>query len=222
MLSPYRFLARKLHHLERTKRRLLMEKAVFELVKRDGRREAYHPQKLVRSLLRAGLAPRMLVETVAKVRPWPGLDTDSLRTWVEYELSLRQPSAAHRYATTRSLVARSSEQSGFGWACMNTETVRRLGLRHGDAVWLCQEQTPAPFSIDSRADVERGQAWLNPREMAAMGVRDGTRLAASSDFHDRSAPTEDLPDHGGAGVTARPPSGTAGPVLLYARVSITA
>ncbi|MBN2466066.1 hypothetical protein JXD38_10650 [candidate division WOR-3 bacterium] len=196
-----------------------MEKVVFELVKRDGRREAYHPQKLVRSLLRAGLAPRMLVETVAKIRPWPGLDTDSLRTLVEYALSLRQPSAAHRYATTRSLVARSSEQSASGWACMNPETVRRLGLRHGDAVWLCQEQTPAPFSIDSRADVERGQAWLNPREMAAMEIRDGTKLAASSVFHDGSAPTEDRPYRGGAGVTAQPPSGTAGPVLLYARAS---
>jgi len=199
-----------------------MEKVVFELVKRDGRREAYRPQKLVRSLLRAGLAPRMLVETVAKIRPWPGLDTDSLRARVEHELSLRQPGAAYRYATTRSLVARSSELSGFGWACVNPETVCRLGLRHGDAVWLCQEQTPAPFSIDSRADVERRQVWLNPREMAAMAVRDGTRLAASSVFHDRSATTEDPPEHGStAGVTALP-SGTAGPVLLYARASITA
>jgi len=199
-----------------------MEKAVLELVKRDGRREVYRPQKLVRSLLRAGLAPRMLVETVANLRPRPGLDTDSLRTLVEYELWLRQPSAAHRYATTRSLVARSSEQSGFGWACMNTETVRGLGLRQGDAVWLCQEQTPAPFSIDSRADVERGQIWLNPREMAAMGIRDGTKVAASSVFDDRSAPTEDPPNRTGTGVTARPPSGTAGPVLLYARASNTA
>jgi len=197
-----------------------MDKVVFELVKRDGRREAYQPQKLVRSLLQAGLAPRMLVETVAKVLPWPGIDTDSLRTWVEYELSLRQPSAAHRYATTRSLVARSSDQSGFGWACINPETVCRLGLRHGDAVWLWQEQTPAPFSIDSRTDVDRGQAWLNPREMAAMGIRDGSRLEASSVFHDRSAPTEDPPEHGSsAGVTARPPYGTAGPILLCARAS---
>lgn len=189
----------------------------FDLVKRGGRCEAYDPQKLMRSLLRAGLAPCMLVETVARVRPWPGLHTDSLRARVEHELSLRQPDAAYRYATTRSLLARSSEQSGFGWACVSSETVCRLGLRHGDTVWLSQDQTPAPFSIDSREDVERRQAWLNPREMAAMGVREGTRLAASSVFHDSSAPTEDPPEHGStAGVTARPPFGTEGPVLFEA------
>lgn len=195
-----------------------MAKAVFEVIKRDGRREEYDPRKLVRSLLRAGLAPRLLVETIERVRPWPGMDTDSLRVRVEQELSIQQPGAAHRYATTRSLVARASEQSGFGWACMHPETVRRLGLRHGDAVWLCHESPPAPFSIDGREDVERGQVWLNPREMAAMGVKERTRLPAASVFH-RSAPTEDPPERGSAaGVIARPPFGTEGPVLFEAHV----
>lgn len=193
---------------------------VFDLIKRDGRREVYDRRKLARSLLRAGLVPHMLVGTIARVRPCPGIDTDSLRGRIEYELSLRQPSAAHRYANTRGLVARSSELSGFGWACLNPETVRRLGLRHGDAVWLWQKQTPAPFSIDSRADVAYGQAWLNPREMAAMETGEGTKLSASSEFYDRSARTEGPPKHRGtAGVIARPPFGTAGPVLLCAEVA---
>lgn len=81
------------------------------------------------------------------------------------------------------LTARKSEQAGYGWVCMNPETVSRLGLRPGDTVWLSYEGTEAPFSIESLEEVQRGHVWLNPREMAAMGVSAGTSLAASSVCH---------------------------------------
>jgi hypothetical protein len=163
----------------------------FELVKRDGRREEYDRAKLARSLMRAGVAPYMLAGILDIVAPNPDQDTGSLRARVEAELTLRQPSAACRYATTRSVIIRASEQSGFGWVCMNPETVSRLGLRPGDTVWLSDKGTPAPFSAESREDVERGQAWLNPREMAAMEVEDGVKLAASRVYHGPSPLSEE-------------------------------
>jgi hypothetical protein len=121
----------------------------------------------------------MLPAILDRVGPGPHLDTAALRARVESVLSLKQPSAARRYASTCSLTARGAEQAGYGWVCMNSETVSRLGLKSGDTVWLSHEEATAPFSIESLADVERGQAWLNAREMAAMGVSAGTRVAAS-------------------------------------------
>jgi hypothetical protein len=169
-----------------------------DIVKRDGRREKYDCAKLARSLTRAGVAPDKLAGTLALIAPGQDLDTGSLRAHVESELALRQPSAARRYAITRRLVARASGQSGSGWVCMNQETVGQLGLRPGDTVWLSLDGTPAPFSVESLDEVERGQAWLNPREMAAMGVSNGTKLAASTVYHEAwSLPEEP------AGFTAR-------------------
>jgi|WetSurMetagenome_2_1015567.scaffolds.fasta_scaffold133054_3 hypothetical protein len=86
---------------------------------------------------------------------------------------------ARRCASTCSLTVRGTGQAGFGWVCLNPETVGRLGLKPGDAVWLSDKGTSSQFSIVSHKDVGRGQAWLNPREMAAMELRDGDELAAS-------------------------------------------
>jgi hypothetical protein len=107
----------------------------------------------------------------------------------EFAPPLGQPGTARRHATIRDLVARASEQSGYGWVCLNPETVIWLGLRPGDAVWLSDGGTPAPFSIESQEAVVNGQAWLNPREMAAMEVRDGDKLTAASAY-EISSPVE--------------------------------
>jgi formylmethanofuran dehydrogenase subunit D len=112
-------------------------------------------------------------------------------TRVEFAPPLGQPTTACRCATTRNLIARASEQSGYGWVCLNPETVSRLGLRPGDAVWLSDGGTPAPFSIESHETVEHGQAWLNPREMAAMEVQDGDKLTAASAYHETPSALEE-------------------------------
>jgi hypothetical protein len=167
---------------------------MFELVKRNGRREEYDCAKLARSLTRAGVVPYMLAEVLDRVVSNPDRDTGTLRARVESVLALRQPTAARRYASTRSLTALGSEQAGYGWVCMNSETVSRLSLRPGDTIWLSHEGAAAPFSIESLSDVERGHAWLNTREMAAMGVRAGTRLAASSIYQVQSSSPEESPE----------------------------
>ena len=173
-----------------------------EIVKRDGRRENYDCAKLARSLARAGVAPHMLAGILDRVVPNQAQDTGSLRARVESVLALRQPSAARRYTSTCSLTARGSEQAGYGWICMNPETVSRLNVRPGDTVWLSYDGATAPFSIESLADVERGHAWLNSREMAAMGVRSGTRLAASSVYQVASPSPEEYLDYGRAYATS--------------------
>ena len=106
---------------------------------------------------------------------------------VEFGPLLGHPISARRHATIRDLVVRASEQSGHGWVCLNPETVGWLGLRPGDAVWLSDGGAPAPFSIESHEAVVRGQAWLNPREMAAMEVRDGDKLTAASTYNEASS-----------------------------------
>jgi hypothetical protein len=108
------------------------------------------------------------------------------------------------------LTVRGSEQAGFGWVCLNPETASRFGLRPGDTVWLSDEGTPAPFSIESREDIECGQAWLNPREMAAMGVRDGAKLAASGVYHGPSPLSEEPQVYSRTGVTDMALDGAAG------------
>ena len=174
---------------------------MFDLLKRDGRHEEYDRAKLARSLVRAGVAPYMLAGILDAVTPIPDQDTDSLRANIEAELECWHPKAALRYATTRGLIIRASEQAGYGWVCLNPATVGRLGLRPGDAVWLGNEGTPASFSIESHEGVERGQAWLNPRELAAMGVREGAKLAASSIYHETTVPPEERQAIGRAAVT---------------------
>ncbi len=162
----------------------------FELVKSDGRREEYDRAKLARSLLRAGVTPDVVVGALARVEPGPSQHTGLLRLRIVTELAHTYPNAARRYASTRSLVAIACKQAGFGWACLHPETVKRLGLRPGDTVWLGDKRTPAPFSIESREDVEPGHTWLNPREMAAMGVRDGARLTAAGRYPQPPPPKE--------------------------------
>ena len=176
---------------------------MHKLVKRDGRREEYEGAKLARSLTRAGVAPYMLTGILDAVDPTPGMDTGTLRARVESELALRQPGAARRYACTRSLAVRGSELAGYGWVCLNPETVSRLGLRPGDTAWLSHDGTSAPFSVESFEDVERGCAWLNPRELAAMGVRAGTRLAASS-LCDAASPASVEPQDSDRGYVTGP------------------
>ena len=185
---------------------------MFELLKRDGRREEYDRAKLARSLMRAGVAPYMVAGITDCVAPNPYQDTGSLRANVEAGLACWHPNAARRYATTRSLIARASELSGYGWVCMHPETVSRLGLRTGDAVWLGYEGPSASFSIESLEAVERGEAWLNPREMATMEVRERMKLAASSIYHETAAPPEGPQAIGRAAATpAWSLNGMAGP-----------
>ena len=186
---------------------------MFRIVKRDGRREEYNKAKLARSLTRAGVAPYMLAGILDSVAPNPDQDTSSLRADVESELERWQPSAAKRYATTRTLTAlgRGSEQAGYGWVCLNPEDVSRLGLRSGDMVWLSTDGTGAPYSIDSLEDVGRGQAWLNHREMAAMGLSDGTKLAASGVYQETLTLRDEHQVSGRAGATAGSLDRTAGP-----------
>ncbi len=155
-----------------------------ELTKRDGRHEMYRRDKLATSLARAGLAADAIKGTVDRIEAGPATDTGSLRARIETELTLLQPAAARRYATTRTLVARATDESEYGWVRMNPQTIDLLDLRPGDIVWLSHDGTPAPFSIESHADVGCGQAYLNLREMAAMGLKDGTKLAASSVYHE--------------------------------------
>jgi hypothetical protein len=182
----------------------------FELMKRDGHREEFDRAKLARSLIRAGVGPQTLTRTLDRVEPGMDQHTGLLRLRIIVELALSHPGAARRYASTRGLIARGSEHAGYGWACMNPETVSRLGLRPGDTVWLSDEGTPAPFSIESREDTECGQAWLNPREMAAMEVRNGTKLAASGVYRGTSPLPEESRVYGRIGVTATALDGTAG------------
>jgi len=179
---------------------------LFQLVKRDGRREEYNPAKLARSIAHAGVAPYMLAGILDAVDPRPGMDTDSLRRRVESELELRQPRAAKRYATTRTLTARGSPQAGYGWACINPEDFTRLNLRPGDTVWLSHGGSAAPFSVQNLEDVERGHVWLNRREMAAMGLSDGTKPAASVVYQETS-----LFDPLGGEADPAPPAGLSRP-----------
>jgi hypothetical protein len=183
---------------------------MFELVKRDGRRQQYDRAKLVRSLMRAGARLDMIARALALIEPWPGLNTTVLRSRVEAELERRQPNAARRYATTRSFVVHPSEQAGYGWVCMNPEAASRLGLRSGDTVWLCDGGTQAPFSIDSCENVAPGQAWLNPREMAAMEAGEGIKLAASSAYHEARPLSEGRQVTGRDRTAVLTPDGTAG------------
>ncbi|MBN2465551.1 hypothetical protein JXD38_08015 [candidate division WOR-3 bacterium] len=160
----------------------------FELAKRDGHHEEYDIAKLARSLACAGVPSYMLAGILDAVDPRPGMDTNSLRERIERELALRQPLAAVRYTTTRTLTARGSRQAGYGWACINPEDLTRLSLRPGDTTWLSHEGTKAPFSVQCLEDVGRGHVWLNRREMAAMGVADGARLRAAGGHGERVLP----------------------------------
>jgi len=183
---------------------------LFEIVKRDGRRETYDQAKLARSLTRAGVPAYMISGIVDSVAPVPDQDTGSLRANIEAELENWHPAAARRYATTRSLLVRASEQAGYGWVCLHPETVSRLGLRPGHTVWLGHEGTSASLSVESHEDVERGQAWLNPREMAAMGARPGIKLAASSTYHETSPIERHQATTRAAATAARSLNGMAG------------
>jgi hypothetical protein len=187
-----------------------MDNGMAGIVKRDGRREEYDRVKIARSLARAGVAPHMLDGIMEHLGPDPDPDTGSLRARIESVLALREPGAARRYASTCSLTALESEQAGYGWVCMNPDTVSRLSVRPGDMVWLSHDGATAPFSIESMAEVERGQARLNRREMAAMGVRTGTRLTASMVYQVTSHPPEEPSDHGRSGATSRGPERNGG------------
>ena len=55
----------------------------------------------------------------------------------------RRKEPTRQRALTCSLMARGTEQAGFGWVCLNPETVNRLGLRPGDTVWLSDNGTPS-------------------------------------------------------------------------------
>jgi anaerobic selenocysteine-containing dehydrogenase len=101
-------------------------------------------------------------------------------------------------APSEILAARASKHAGYGWACLNPETANRLGLKCGDTVWLSHEEAAAPFNVESMEEVDPRHAWLNSREMVAMGVGDGSRLRASGSYFLKS-PQHHAPEAGQAG-----------------------
>lgn len=104
----------------------VMKEVMFELVKRDGRRDEYDRAKLARSLMRAGVAPYMLEGILDSVAPNPDQDTGSLRASIESELKQWQPAAARRYARTRRLHAFGSGDFTLGSVCLHPDTAARF------------------------------------------------------------------------------------------------
>jgi hypothetical protein len=152
---------------------------MFELVKRDGRHEKYDPTKLARSLTRAGVAPYMLAGILDSVAPNPDEDTGSLRADVESELECWQPTAARRYAQTRRVYAFGSEVVVRGSVVLDPEALVRLGVKPGDFVWLGENGTWVPFTVETMAQTRPGQVWLNSADLAGMDVNPGARLLAT-------------------------------------------
>jgi hypothetical protein len=153
--------------------------ASFDLLKRDGRREAYDRAKLTRSLVRAGVASYMLPGILDTVAPNPGQDTGSLRANVEAELEAWHPNAARRYAQTRRVYACGSGALVRGSVGLHPETTTSFGVKPGDTIWLGENETRLPLTVETMPQVEPGQVWLNSADLAGMGVCPGARLLAT-------------------------------------------
>ncbi len=153
---------------------------MFELVKRDGRREKYDCAKLVRSLMQAGLARYLLPGILDSVIPYPDQHTRSLRANVESELESWQPTAARRYARTRRVYVLGSEAVARGSAILHPEALARFMVKPGDAVWLGENETWVPFTLETMVQTKPGQVWLNSTDLAGMRVNPGARLLASA------------------------------------------
>ena len=154
----------------------------FEVVKRDGRCEEYDRAKLVRSLVRAGVAPFMLAGILDSVTPNPGQDTRALRASVESELEQWQPAAARRYAQTRRLRVFGSGAFALGSVILHPETAARFGTRREDTLWLGEDGAWVPLILETRAQIEPDQAWLRSAILADMGINPGARLLVTRSF----------------------------------------
>jgi hypothetical protein len=152
---------------------------MFEIVKRDGRREQYDKTKLARSLVRAGVAPYMLAGILDSVAPNPDQDTGSLRANLESELGYWQPTAARRYAQTRRVCAFGYGALARGRLGLHLETMTRFGVGPGDTVWVGENGTWVPLAVETTAQIEPGQAWLHSAVLADMGINPGARLLAT-------------------------------------------
>jgi hypothetical protein len=152
---------------------------MFDILKHDGRREEYDRAKLARSLMGAGVAPYMLAGILDAVTPIPDQDTGSLRASIESELESWHPAAARRYAQTRRPHAFGSGALAHGVVALHSETMTRFEVKPGDTVWLGESETRAPFTVETLAQVEPGQAWLNSADLAGMGLNPGARLLAT-------------------------------------------
>jgi hypothetical protein len=152
---------------------------MFDLLKRDGRREEYDRTKLARSLMRAGVAPYMLAGILDAVTPIPDQDTGSLRANVESELLCWHPTAARRYAQTHRVRAFGSRALAHGVVGLHPETVTRFGVKPGDTVWLGENGDRVLLSVKTLGRIAPDQAWLNSADMAGMGLNSGARLLAT-------------------------------------------
>ena len=156
-----------------------LKEIMFDLVKRGGHPEEYDRAKLARSLVRAGVAPYMLTGIIDSIAPNPNQDTVSLRLNIESELKQWQPTAARRYAKTHRLQAFGSSASARGSVSLHPDTAARFGTRHGDTLWLGENGTWVPLIVETQAQIEPDQAWLNSAVLTDIGIKPGARLVAT-------------------------------------------
>jgi hypothetical protein len=161
---------------------------MFELVKRDGRREEYDGAKLAQSLRLAGVPPFVLSEIVSRVGLRPITTTKGLRASIETELKRWHPDAAIRYAQTCRLHALGSNAIARGSVQLCPEMVARFGAKTGDTIWLRPNGTSVPLTVETVARVEPDQIWLNRADLARMGINPGTRLLVTGVWPALSAP----------------------------------
>ena len=152
---------------------------MFEIVKRDGRREEYARSKLARSLLRAGVAPYMLEGILDTVAPYPDQDTGSLRASIESELENWHPAAARRYAQTRRVPAFGSGAIARGRVDLHPETLARFRVIPGNPLWLGENGARVPLIVETTKQIGLNQAWLNSADLTNLGVHPGARLLTS-------------------------------------------
>jgi hypothetical protein len=156
-----------------------MEETLFEIVKRDGRREGYARSKLARSLRQAGVPPYMLEGILDTVAPYPDQDTGSLRASIESELENWHPAAARRYAQTRRVPAFGSDAIARGRVDLHPETLAQFQVMPGNPLWLGENRARLPLIVETTKQIGLNQAWLNSADLADLDVNPGARILTS-------------------------------------------
>ncbi|MFB6285716.1 MAG: ATP cone domain-containing protein [Candidatus Bipolaricaulia bacterium] len=149
----------------------------LELIKRSGETEPFTRDKLVASIERAGGSPRLAHEVLADLVFHPDMTTDELRRLVAHHLQEKDPALAQRYRQTHTFWAHSHTSLTCDTACLNPQTIYRLGLDDGDYVQVIHGNRHYRVPVESHRQVSPHEIILLPQTLEILQALVGTRVA---------------------------------------------
>jgi len=151
------------------------------VVKKSGDYQEFSPEKLERSIRRAGaslIQARHVVEGIPRVDE---MSTQEIRNRVARALEIENPAIADAYMTTRSLRARTVADIASGVVRINRELADLDGIHNGQVARLWKGNRAVDILIETVPSASLREIELNESDLEVLDAHEGSIIKLKFD-----------------------------------------